>query len=43
MHADDLLKLIQQATGQLPGKIIAVHFNCLSRCAERGRTPAEAS
>ena len=43
MHADDVRKLIQQATGQLPGKIIAVHLNCPSRCAERGRTPAEAS
>lgn len=43
MHADDVRALIEQATGKAPGKIVAVHLNYPSRCAERGRTPAEAS
>lgn len=29
--------------GSVPGKVVAVHLNYPSRCAERGRTPAEAS
>lgn len=43
MHADDVRALIEQPTGKAPGKIVAVHLNYPSRCAERGRTPAEAS
>ncbi|GAA1391760.1 fumarylacetoacetate hydrolase family protein [Luteococcus peritonei] len=43
MTADAARQLIEQATGTAPGKIIAVHLNYPSRCAERGRTPAEAS
>lgn len=34
---------VTQALGHRPGKVVAVHLNYPSRCAERGRTPAQAS
>ena len=35
--------VVTQSLGRSPGKIVAVHLNYPSRCAERGRTPKEAS
>lgn len=36
------MSVVEQA-GLATGKVVAVHLNYPSRCAERGRTPAEAS
>lgn len=34
---------VTKVLGHRPGKVVAVHLNYPSRCAERGRTPKEAS
>ncbi len=34
---------VTKVLGHRPGKVVAVHLNYPSRCAERGRTPSEAS
>lgn len=35
--------VVSEVVGQRPGKVVALHLNYPSRCAERGRTPAQAS
>lgn len=40
---DAVSDVVRETVGRRPGKILAVHLNYPSRCAERGRTPAEAS